>query len=68
MWNISSFNNDSININLKFANPLDISPNVIYDKLIIDFSGSKKWITCVNNNTEIQLSEESVTMNTFIPK
>ena len=50
-WNLKSFNNDTMYINLTFEDPQSISPSSIYDKLQIDFSGSQNMINCIWNNT-----------------
>ena len=39
-WVVDSYQNDEMRINLTFENPLEISPNILQDKLIIFFNES----------------------------
>ena len=39
-WVVDSYRNDVLGFNLTFANPLEISPNIELDKLIIIFEES----------------------------
>ena len=51
-WNVDSFKNDSMTINLLFNNPLEISSNLELDKLVISFKKSLSLITFLQNNNE----------------
>ena len=57
-----------MNLNLTFATPLEISPNIKQDKLIIYFNQSLSMINCIWNNNEIELNQASATMSSNIPK
>ncbi len=67
-WNLISYQNDTMNINLTFNNPLEISPNIDQDQLNIFFNSSKELINCLNSNQSINLGNDSLTLSSDIPK
>jgi hypothetical protein len=58
-WNLISYQNDRMNINLTFNNPLEISPNIEQDQLTIFFDSSCELIKCLNSNQSINLGNDS---------
>lgn len=57
-----------MNINITFDNPLEISPNITRDKLIVHFNESQSMIKCLLNNNYIELNQGSATMSVDIPR
>ena len=57
-WVIASFWKDFMIINLNFDNPLEISPNIEQDALIIFFNASRKYIRGLSNNTDFIFSDD----------
>ena len=37
-WNVTSYHNDTMDFKLAFENPLEVSPSIINDKVIIFFN------------------------------
>ena len=57
-----------MNINITFDNPLEISPNITRDKLIVHFNESQSMIKCLWNNNYIELNQASATVSVDIPR
>ena len=57
-----------MNINITFDNPLEISPNITRDKLIVYFNESQSMIKCLWNNNYIELNQASATVSVDIPR
>ena len=67
-WKAKSFYNNYLSIKLKFQNPLDLSPSIQQDKLIIQFNQSDNLINSLLNDKNIEQSQASTTMSANIPK
>ena len=52
-WAIDSYLNDTMKINVKFDYPLEISPNIKQDKLVIFFNQSQRFINCLWNDGQV---------------
>lgn len=71
-WIVDSFKNDTMTLNLSFIYPLEISPSIMQDKLIINFNQSQSLLTCFSNGNQSNigtiLSDFSKKMSYDIPK
>ena len=52
-WEIKSFKNDTMMINLNYSSPLDISPSIDRDILYIKFDQSANLINCISRNKRL---------------
>lgn len=50
-WKVASFIKETMLVNLVFEQPLEISPMIQQDQLIVNFNGSQELIYCVNKKT-----------------
>ncbi len=57
-WVIASFWKNIMIINLNFDNPLEISPNIEQDALIILFNASRKYIRGLSNNSDFIFGDD----------